>query len=115
MNIKNYFNILQKCFGDNIILSNNLYALICVIFAFISVLMVVDILLVLYKKNSENKGIRFKKEDGTYGTANWMSEKEINSTLGNDNSSGIILGKHKENIVKLSFESYFNKNICVFR
>ena len=69
----------------------------------------------LFKKQEVNKGINFKSEDGTHGTANWMSDKEINSTLGNDNSSGIILGKYKENILKLSFESYFNKNICVFR
>lgn len=115
LNIKRYFLLLEKCFGTEIILSNNLYALICVTIALISILIVLDILLVLFKKQEVNKGINFKSEDGTHGTANWMSDKEINSTLGNDNSSGIILGKYKENILKLSFESYFNKNICVFR
>ena len=76
--------------------------------------MVLDILLVLYKKNDQNKGINFKPEDGTHGTANWMQEKEIFNVLGINNIPGIILGKYNENIVKLPFESYFNKNICVF-
>ena len=70
-NIKNYFKILSKCFDKNIVLSNNLYAFICSIIALISILIIIDILLVIYKKQDENKGINFKAEDGTFGTANW--------------------------------------------
>lgn len=113
-NIKNYFEVLNKCFGKNIIVSNNLYALICFIVALISLLIVLDILLVLFKKQDTNKGINLKSEDGTYGTANWMSENEIPQVLGLNSVPGIILGKYNEKIVKLPFESYFNKNICVF-
>ncbi len=113
-NIKSYFEILSKCFGKNIIVSNSLYALICFIIAFISILIVLDILLVLFKKQTENKGINFKTEDGTYGTANWMSESEIPKVLGLDNAPGIILGKYNTNLVKLPFNSFFNKNISVF-
>jgi type IV secretory pathway TraG/TraD family ATPase VirD4 len=112
--IKDYFKILEKCFGDKVVLTNNLYAVICVIFAFISILIVTDILLVLYKKEEQNKGINFKTEDGTFGTANWMNEKEVSKVLGTNNVQGIILGKYNNEIVKLPFESYFNKNICVF-
>ena len=114
INIKNYFEILEKCFAKRIILTNNLYVLICVIIALISIFIVIDILLVLYKKNYQNKGINFKHEDGTYGTANWMQEKDIPKILGINDIPGIILGKYNGNIVKLPFESYFNKNICVF-
>lgn len=114
INIKNYFKILENCFGKRIVLSNNLYVLICAIIAFISIFVVIDILLILYKKNDENKGIRFKPEDGTYGTANWMQEKEISKILGINDIPGIILGKYNGNIVKLPFESYFNKNVCIF-
>lgn len=113
-NIKNYFEILNKCFEKNIVVSNSLYALICFIIAFISILIVLDILLVLFKKQTENKGINFKTEDGTYGTANWMSENEIPKVLGLDNIPGIILGKYNTNLVKLPFNSFFNKNISVF-
>lgn len=113
-NVKNYFDILNKCFKRNIILTNNLYTLICFIIALISILIILDILLVLFRKQNENKGIKFKSEDGTYGTANWMSENEIPEVLGLNEIPGIILGKYKDRLVKLPFNSFFNKNICVF-
>lgn len=113
-NIKNYFLVLNECFGKSIVLNGNLYALICVIFALISILIVLDILLVFFKKQQVNKGINFKAEDGTHGTANWMSEDEMTNVLSFD-KPGIILGKYNNKIVRLPFESYFNKNICVFR
>lgn len=113
-NIKNYFLTLEKCFEKNISLTNNLYASICFIIAFISILIILDILLILFKKQEENKGINFKTEDGTYGTSNWMPESEINQVLGFNETPGIILGKYNGNIVKLPFDSYFNKNIMIF-
>ena len=114
LNIKNYFKVLNNCFGKNIVLTNNLYVIICIIIALISFLIILDILLVLFKNKNENKGINFKIEDGTYGTANWMHENEISEVLGLNNIPGIILGKYNDNLVKLPFDSYFNKNICVF-
>lgn len=114
-NIKNYFIVLEKCFGKNIVLTSNLYALICFIIALILILIVLDILLILFKKENENKGIKIKEEDGTYGTAKWMNEKKISEVLGLNDVPGIILGKYNNNIVKLPFDSHFNKNICVFR
>ena len=114
LNIKNYIQTLEKCFGKSINITNNLYVLICFIFALISIFIILDILLVLFLKQKENKGINFKTEDGTYGTSNWMPEKEIEQVLGINDIPGIILGKYNENIVKLPLESYFNKNICVF-
>ena len=114
LNIKNYFKILNQCFGKNIILTNNLYMLICFIIALISIFIIIDILLVLFKKKNEKKGINFKIEDGTFGTANWMSENEISKVLGINDCKGLILGKYNNDIIKLPFESYFNKNICVF-
>ena len=113
-NIKSYFKILSKCFNREIVLTNNLYTFICVIIALISIFIILDILLVLFKKENENKGINFKTEDGTYGTANWMTENEISKVLGVNETPGIILGKSNNNLVKLPFDSYFNKNICVF-
>lgn len=114
MNIKNYIEILNKCFDKNIVISNGNYMLICSIIALISILTILDILLVVNKKTNENKGVKIKSEDGTFGTANWMQENEITQVLGINDTPGIILGKYKENIVKLPFDSYFNKNICVF-
>lgn len=113
MNIKIYFEVLKKCFGESITLTNKLHIFICFIIAVISIFIIIDILLVLYKRNEKNKGINFKTEDGTYGTSNWMSENEMMQVLSFD-KPGIILGKYNNKLVKLPFESYFNKNICVF-
>lgn len=113
-NINNYFEILEYCFKKNIDLSSNLYMLICTIFAFISILIVLAIKLIVQSKSDEIKGVKFKQEDGTYGTANWMDENDIEKVLGKGDIPGIILGKRNGEIIKLPFESYFNKNITVF-
>ena len=114
ININKYIYTLNICFNKNITLSNHLYALICFIIALISILIVSDILLVASKGKDKNKGIKIRKDDGTHGTANWMAQSEINQVLGIDDIPGIILGKYNNSIVKLPFDSYFNKNICVF-
>ncbi len=113
INVPKYFNILNKCFNKTIILTDKLYAIICIILALISILLVIDILLVLHKNKNENKGFKIK-EDGTYGTSKWMEENELRNVLGIDNVPGIILGKNKGHLVKLPFDSHFNKNICIF-
>ncbi len=113
-NIRNYIILLSKCFNTEIILSSKLYACICFIIAFISILIIIDILFVIFKKPNENKGINFKTEDGTFGTAAWMSYQEVSKILGLNDIPGIILGEYNKQIVKLPFNSYLNKNICVF-
>ena len=113
VNIEKYFQVLKQCFEEDIILTSKIYILICSIIAVISIFIVLDVILVFKKKKDENKGIKFKEEDGTYGTSNWMSEKEMQQVLSFD-KPGIILGKYNNKFVKLPFESYFNKNICVF-
>lgn len=106
--------MLNKCFNRNIVMTANNYMLICFIIALISFFIIIDILLVVYKKQDKIKGVKIKSEDGTYGTANWMQENEIKQILGINDTPGIILGKYNSDIVKLPFDSYFNKNICVF-
>ena len=111
--INNYILVLEKCFGEKINLGLGNYALICFIITLISILIVIDILLVFKKKKDEIKGINFKEDDGTHGTANWMAENEMTQILSFD-KPGIILGKYNNQFVRLPFDSYFNKNICVF-
>ena len=113
-NINSYIKILNKCFNQNIIISNLYYAIICFIIALISILIMACIKLVIYYKKDEIKGIKLKKEDGTHGTADWMSEDEIEKVLGKNETPGIILGKLNNDIIKLPFDSHFNKNIAVF-
>lgn len=113
-NLKKYFKILNLCFNKNINLTTNLFVLICVIFCLILIFIVIDILLVVYNSKIENKGLKIKTEDETYGSAKWLDKTNISNILGVDNIPGIILGKYDNSVVKLPFESYFNKNICVF-
>lgn len=48
------------------------------------------------------------------GTADWLNDNEIDGILGRNNVPGIILGKRNNDIIKLPFDSFFNKNISVF-
>ena len=114
ININNYIQVLNKCFNINISLNYFYYAFICSIIAFISVLILLAIKLITSNKKDEIKGINLKSEDGTYGTANWLNDDEINSILGKGNTPGLILGKRNNEIIKLPFDSHFNKNIAVF-
>jgi len=114
INIDNYINILNECFNKSIVITRFNYAFICSIIAFISLLIIVVIKLVIYSKNDEIKGINLKTDDGTFGTANWLNDNDIDNILGRNNVPGLILGKKNKDIIKLPFKSYFNKNIAVF-
>lgn len=48
------------------------------------------------------------------GTADWLDDNEIDNILARNNVPGIILGKRNKDIIKLPFDSFFNKNISVF-
>lgn len=114
INIDNYINILNECFNKSIVITRFNYAFICSIIAFISLLIIVVIKLVIYSRNDEIKGINLKTDDGTFGTANWLNDNDIDNILGRNNVPGLILGKKNKDIIKLPFKSYFNKNIAVF-
>ena len=113
LNVRNYINVLERCFNRNINLSLTFYIAICFIIAFISILIYVVILLAIYKNNEAQKGIKLKTEEGTYGTADWLSDDEAKEILGLNNEPGILLGKKDEKNVVLPFDSFFNKNILV--
>jgi type IV secretory pathway TraG/TraD family ATPase VirD4 len=114
ININNYISILNNCFSANITLNNFYYSLICVIIAFISILIIIAIKLIIFYEKEEINGVNLKSKDGTFGTANWLSDNELSNILGKNNVAGIILGKKNNEVIKLPFDSHFNKNISVF-
>lgn len=81
-NLNWYFNILSSCFGREIRLSIILYALISTIIAVIFTFAFIVIKLLVKNEKDEIKGIKFKLEDGTFGTANWMDNDDIMKVLG---------------------------------
>lgn len=114
ININNYIHVLNKCFNENIGLNHFDYAFICFIIALISALIILVIKLIISYKKNGIKGVNLKVEDGTYGTANWLNNDEINNILGKNHIPGLILGKKDNDIIKIPFDSHFNKNIAVF-
>ena len=114
ININNYIEILNNFFNQQIALQDNIYALICTINALIWILIIINMKLIVEEKQNEIDGFKLKRKDGTFGTANWMNEKEMKEILSTSEIPGIILGKYNNEIIKLPFNSYFNKNICVF-
>lgn len=71
-------------------------------------------LLVCFKITPSKIEIKPKENDSTHGTATWMQENEMKNILGFNDTPGLILGTYNEKIIKLPFESFFNKNISVF-
>lgn len=63
ININNYIEILNICFGKNIVLTNFYYAVICSIIAIISILIILVIKLVVFYKKDEIKGVKLKTAD----------------------------------------------------
>lgn len=76
----------------------------------------VIIFLIVAAKNSamNNEGVKYLKDNGTHGTANWMTEKEAKKVLGIGTNEGLILGKINGRTVTLPKKTYFNRNVAVF-
>ena len=108
-----YFYIINELFHKKIELGVPQKYIIYFTIFLISTLIYFNILLLMYKNKEIQKGINLKENDGTYGTANWMSNEEASGILGLNNEEGILLGKKDNKKVVLPFKSFFNKNILV--
>ena len=57
-----------------------------------------------------------RNKSGAYGTAQWMSDKELKSVLQKtkpEESDGVILGEYKGEVVALSKDTKLNRNVAV--
>ena len=58
-----------------------------------------------------------KSKTGAYGTASWMTEKEMKEVLeiaSPSKAEGIILGEHKGNVICLPKDTKLNRHIAIF-
>lgn len=58
-----------------------------------------------------------KSKTGAYGTASWMTEKEMKDVLeiaSPSKAEGIILGEHKGNVICLPKDTKLNRHIAIF-
>lgn len=106
--VQNLFDTYKVAFNNFEIL------IICSVVALIIILFILDTYFTVKKAKIENKGIKFKVEDGTFGTANWMSEIELEESFEVGTEDGIVVGKIKDKIVTLPNNTKHNKNIAVF-
>lgn len=130
--IAKYIYVLEKCFGtkilngniDNIFLvfkfinTNKIVGLISLIIALIFNFFIKDVKFIRMQLKNENKGISFKEEDGTHGTANFVNAKDIDIlSIGNEEiTPGLILGKTldtDEIIVLPDSVNKLNRNILI--
>lgn len=68
----------------------------------------------IFKIKIKSKGIKFKSEDGTFGTANWMNNEDLEDSFEIGTENGLIVGKLNNKIVTLPNNTTKNKNIAVF-
>lgn len=75
----------------------------------------------------DRAGVEYDKDrnfyiskSGTYGTAGWMQERELEKVLQSNtidmlqDANGTILGEYKGRILTLPFDSALNQHFCVF-
>ncbi|SNX54166.1 VirD4-like conjugal transfer protein, CD1115 family [Thermoanaerobacterium sp. RBIITD] len=74
------------------------------------------VFLIIAAKNSaiNDEGVKYLKDNGTHGTANWMTEGEAKKVLGIGTNEGLILGRINGRTVTLPKKTYFNRNVAVF-
>lgn len=74
------------------------------------------IVLVILAKSTDYKGhgIKYLRDDGTHGTANWMTVQEAKKILGIGTNKGLILGRIGSKVVTLPPDSFLNRNVAVF-
>lgn len=79
-------------------------------------LTLVIVFLIVAAKNSaiNDEGVKYLKDNGTHGTANWMTEREAKKVLGIGTNEGLILGRINGRTVTLPKKTYFNRNVAVF-
>lgn len=107
-NIQNIWDIFKTCF------SNIEMFVIWSVTSLILGLFIIDIYFTIKKAKIENKGIKFKVEDGTFGTANWMNKVELTDSFEVGTEDGIIVGKIDGKIVTLPNNTMQNKNVAIF-
>lgn len=113
-------NKINSCFDKNIIdystvnLINSRIILECFTFELILCLYMINIYLTIKKTKIENRGIKFKSQDGTFGTADWMNNQELTDSFDVGTENGLIVGKIDDKIVTLPDNTTKNKNVAIF-
>lgn len=131
--IRLYISILEKCFDTNYNIQNikNIFDIfniiwnnkkIGLIYFLIDFILIFLVKLIFYTKRQlkiENEGINFKQKDGTHGTANFTTVKDIkNLIIGNEEvTNGIVIGRTLDTNELITLPDEYkeiNRNIMVW-
>lgn len=106
--INNVFDIFSICFGNFEVF------IIWFVANSVLILFIIDILFTVKKSKIENNGIKFKSQDGTFGTADWMNYKELTDSFEVGTENGLIVGKIDNQVITLPENTMQNKNVAIF-
>ncbi|MBD5640603.1 type IV secretory system conjugative DNA transfer family protein [Clostridium botulinum] len=100
-----------KCFFINPSLWLSVFSIII-----IAAILIAIIVFLNKEKQGINNNVKYLKDNGTHGTANWMDEEEAKQLLNIGNRvDGIIYGALNGKNVALPFDTWkFNKNVAIF-
>lgn len=84
------------------------------IMSFIVAVITAALIVIARESGVNTAGVEYLKDNGTHGTANWMTESEARKVLGIGTNRGLIFGKINGRTVTLHEKTYFNRNVAVF-
>ncbi|TCO68232.1 VirD4-like conjugal transfer protein, CD1115 family [Caldanaerobacter subterraneus] len=84
------------------------------IFLLISIPAIAVLVILARATDYRTQGVKYLREDGTHGTANWMTVQEAKKILGIGTNKGLILGRIGSRVVTLPPDSFLNRNVAIF-
>ncbi|MBT1280246.1 type IV secretory system conjugative DNA transfer family protein [Thermoanaerobacter sp. CM-CNRG TB177] len=84
------------------------------IFLLISIPAIAVLVILARATDYRAHGVKYLKDDGTHGTANWMTVQEAKKILGIGTNKGLILGRIGNKVVTLPPDSFLNRNVAIF-
>ncbi|SDG80485.1 Type IV secretory system Conjugative DNA transfer, partial [Thermoanaerobacter thermohydrosulfuricus] len=95
-------------------LANPAVLKVYLIFLLISIPTIIALIILAKSTDYKGHGIKYLRDDGTHGTANWMTVQEAKKVLGIGTNKGLILGRIGSKVVTLPPDSFLNRNVAIF-
>jgi len=108
-----YLAFAPQALGINMTLSGGTIGIIALLCTGLIAIVIFAIRFAYRDNSKEINGIRIKEKDGSFGTANWLTDKDAKNILDIGTGNGIILGEINNKIITLPHDTFLNKNIAV--
>jgi len=112
------FTLIKQMYANPLLslkeLTNPVILKAYLIFLLISIPAIIVLVILARATDYRTQGVKYLKDDGTHGTANWMTVPEAKKVLGIGTNKGLILGKIGNKVVTLPPDTFLNKNVAIF-